>query len=49
MSHLFEIVNQIQAEKLMEIDPQLIALAKMRNENAIANEIDQFDQVSKRV
>ena len=40
-------MSQYQAEKLTEIDPQLIALATMRNENDIENEINQLIQVKK--
>ena len=43
----FEIVNQYQDDKLMEFGPQLVALAKMRNENDIANEISELFLVRK--
>ena len=38
----FEILNTAQAEKLININPQLIALAKMRNHENLAAEINQF-------
>ena len=40
----FEILNTAQAEKLINIDPQLIALAKMRNHDNLEAEINQLVQ-----
>ena len=39
-----EILNTAQAEKLINIDPQLIALAKMRNHENLEAEINQLVQ-----
>ena len=38
----FEIPNTAQAEKLINIDPQLIALSKMRNHENLEAEINQL-------
>ena len=40
----FEILNTAQAKKLINIDPQLIALAKMRNHDNLEAEINQLVQ-----
>ena len=38
----FEILNEAQADNLVEIDPQLISLAKMRNPDDFENELNQL-------
>ena len=40
----FEILNPTQAEKLIQIDPQLLALAKMRDHENIEAELNQLIQ-----
>ena len=40
----FGTVNEAQADKLIEIDPQLISLAKMRNPNDFEGELNQLIQ-----
>ena len=41
----FEILNQSQADRLINIDPQLIALAKMRDPNDLETDLNQLVQV----
>ena len=41
MAH-FEILNEPQADNLIEIDPQLISLAKMRNLDDFGGELNQL-------
>ena len=41
----FEILSQAQAEKLISIDPQLIALAKQRDPDDIENGLNQLIQI----
>ena len=41
----FEILNQSQADRLINIDPQLIVLAKMRDPNDLENGLNQLVQV----
>ena len=41
----FEILNQSPADRLINIDPQLIALAKMRDPNDLENGLNQLVQV----
>ena len=38
----FEILRESQADYLLEIDPQLLALAKMRNPDDFENELNQL-------
>ena len=40
----FEILNEAQADNLIEIDPQLISLAKMRNSDDFEGELNQLIQ-----
>ena len=40
-----DILNQSQADRLINIDPQLIALAKMRDQNDLENGLNQLVQV----
>ena len=40
----FEILNEAQADNLIEIDPQLISLAKMRNPDDFEGELNQLIQ-----
>ena len=40
----FEFLNEAQADNLIEIDPQLISLAKMRNPDAFEGELNQLNQ-----
>ena len=40
----FEILNEAQADNLIEIDPQLISLAKMRNPDDFGGELNQLIQ-----
>ena len=40
----FEILNEAQADNLVEVDPQLISLAKMRNPENAENELNQLVQ-----
>ena len=41
---LFEILNEAQADNLIEIDPQLISLAKMRNPDDFEGKLNQLVQ-----
>ena len=40
----FESLNEAQADNLIEIDPQLISLAKICNRNNFEGEVNQFIQ-----
>ena len=40
----FEFLNEVQADNLIEIDPQLISLAKMRNPDDFEGELNQLLQ-----
>ena len=41
---LFEILNKAQADNLIEINPQLISLARMRNPDDFESELNQLIQ-----
>ena len=42
----FEILSQFQADQLIQIDPQLIALAKMQDPNNLENGLNQLVQMN---